>query len=66
MVGSLSRDERPALDIALRRVYELAGITTDPATHDEQPPTLAGLLGLEPRRAPGDDLATDLAGLPET
>lgn len=57
MVGNLSRDERPILDLALRAVYERAGITADPATHDEQPPTLACLLD-ELRAAPG---ATPLA-----
>jgi hypothetical protein len=44
MVGNLSRDERPVLDLALRRVYERAGITADPATHEQAPPTLADLL----------------------
>jgi hypothetical protein len=43
MVGNLSRDERAVLDPALRKVYESAGITTDPATHDAAPPTLANL-----------------------
>ena len=60
MVGSLSRDERPALDIALRRVYELAGITTDPATHDEPPPTLAGLLEVLRATPGGASIATRL------
>ena len=60
MVGSLSRDERPVLDIALRRVYELVGITTDPATHDEQPPTLAGLLEVLRATPGGGSIATRL------
>ena len=60
MVGSLSRDERPALDIALRRVYELAGITTDPATHEESPPTLAGLLEVLRATPGGASIATRL------
>jgi hypothetical protein len=60
MVGSLSRDERPALDIALRRVYELAGITTDPTTHDEPPPKLAGLLEVLRATPGGASIATRL------
>jgi hypothetical protein len=60
MVGSLSRDERPALDIALRRVYELAGITMDPATHEEPPPTLAGLLEVLRATPGGASIATRL------
>jgi type IV secretory pathway VirB4 component len=43
MVGNLSRDERAVLDPALQKVYERAGITADPATHDAAPPTLANL-----------------------
>lgn len=43
MVGGLSRDERPALDRALRATYEAAGISPNPATHDRRPPMLAGL-----------------------
>ena len=60
MVGTLSRDERPVLDIALRRVYELVGITSDPATHDEQPPTLAGLLEVLRATPGGGSIATRL------
>jgi hypothetical protein len=60
MVGSLSRDERPVLDIALRRVYELVGITSDPATHGEPPPTLAGLLEVLRATPGGGSLATRL------
>lgn len=45
MAGGLSRDERPALDRAIRGTYEAAGIGPDPATHDRRPPTLAGLVG---------------------
>jgi TraG P-loop domain len=44
MAGGLSRDERPALDRALRATYEAAGIGPDPSTHDRRPPTLAGLV----------------------
>lgn len=43
MAGGLARDERAALDRALRAVYEAAGIGPDPTTHDRRPPTLAGL-----------------------
>jgi type IV secretory pathway VirB4 component len=60
MVGNLSRDERPVLDIALRRVYELVGITADPATHDEAPPTLAGLLEVLRATPGGASIATRL------
>ena len=44
MAGGLSRDERPALDRALRAAYEVVGIRPDPSTHDRRPPTLAGLV----------------------
>jgi hypothetical protein len=44
MAGGLARDERPALDRALRATYEMAGIGADPATHDRRPPTLADLV----------------------
>ncbi|NJD27010.1 MAG: hypothetical protein FIA92_01790 [Chloroflexi bacterium] len=44
MAGGLARDERPALDRAIRATYEAAGSGPDPATHDRQPPTLAGLV----------------------
>ena len=44
MAGGLSRDERPALDRALRTSYEAAGIGPDPASHDRRPPTLAALV----------------------
>lgn len=44
MAGGLARDERPALDRALRATYETAGIRPDPATHDRHPPTLADLV----------------------
>jgi type IV secretory pathway VirB4 component len=60
MVGTLSRDERPVLDIALRRVYELVGITSDPATQDEPPPTLAGLLEVLRATPGGRSIATRL------
>jgi hypothetical protein len=60
MVGNLSRDERPVLDIALRRVYERVGITADPATHDEAPPTLEGLLEVLRATPGGTSIATRL------
>ena len=53
MAGGLARDERPALDRALRAMYEAAGIGPDPATHDRPPPTLADLVGRSPRSAAG-------------
>ncbi len=43
MAGGLGREERAALDRALRAVYEAAGIGPDPATHGRTPPTLAQL-----------------------
>jgi type IV secretory pathway VirB4 component len=52
MVGNLSRDEQAVLDLALRRVYEVAGISADPATHEQEPPTLLDLLR-ELRKTPG-------------
>jgi hypothetical protein len=44
MVGGLGRDERPALDRALRASYEAARIGPDPASFDRRPPTLADLV----------------------
>ncbi|HEY7591326.1 MAG TPA: hypothetical protein VH723_10050 [Candidatus Limnocylindrales bacterium] len=44
MAGGLSRDERPALDRAVRATYEAAGIGPDPATQEGRPPTLADLV----------------------
>ena len=46
MAGGLTRDERPALDNALRQAYEAAGIGDDPGTHDRRPPQLADLVEL--------------------
>ena len=43
MVGGLARDERPALDHALRATYVAAGIGPDPATHGRPAPSLADL-----------------------
>src|SRR5450759_3417101 len=43
MAGGVTRDERPALDRALRAVYAAAGIGPDPASFDRPPPTLAEL-----------------------
>lgn len=45
MAGGLSRDERPALDRALRATYGGAGIGPDPATHERPVPVLADLVG---------------------
>ena len=44
MAGGLTREERPALDHALRGAYAAAGIGPDPATLDRTPPTLADLV----------------------
>ncbi len=44
MAGGLTRDERPALDAALRRTYEEAGIGKDPGTHERRSPRLADLV----------------------
>ena len=44
MAGGLTRDERPALDVALRQTYDEAGIGDDPGTHDRRPPRLADLV----------------------
>jgi hypothetical protein len=44
MAGGLSRDERPALDRAVRAAYEVVGISPDPSTHDRRPPTLVVLV----------------------
>jgi hypothetical protein len=43
MAGGLTRDERPALDRALRASYEAAGIGPDPATFGRPVPILADL-----------------------
>lgn len=44
MAGGLSRDERPALDRALRATYAAAGIGPDPASHGRPAPRLADLV----------------------
>ena len=44
MAGGLARDERGALDRALRATYAAAGIGPDPATHDRPSPILRGLV----------------------
>jgi len=44
MAGGLTREERPALDHALRGAYAAAGIGPDPATLDRTPPTLSDLV----------------------
>ena len=60
MAGGLSRDERPALDRALRAAYEAAGIRPDPASHRRPPPTLAELATLVAREPGGGALAQRL------
>jgi type IV secretory pathway VirB4 component len=57
MAGGLSRDERPALDRALRATYESAHIGPDPATFDRQAPTLADLVDHLASEAGGTSLA---------
>ena len=49
MAGGLSRDERPALDRALRGAYQSAHIGPDPSTFDRQAAD-AGRPGRPPRR----------------
>ena len=56
MAGGLSRDERPALDRALRASYESAGIRPDPATHGRRPPSLAELMSRLGEQAGGASL----------
>jgi hypothetical protein len=56
MVGGLSRDERPALDRALRVSYESARISPDPATFGHRPPTLADLAARLGEQAGGASL----------
>ncbi|MBA3779221.1 MAG: hypothetical protein H0X16_07985, partial [Chloroflexi bacterium] len=55
MAGGLTRDERPALDLALRAAYEEAGIGPDPQTHERPAPVLAVLV---------DQLTRTVGGLP--
>ena len=57
MAGGLTRDERPALDRALRATYEDAGIGPDPASLDREPPTLADLVERLAALADGTPLA---------
>ena len=57
MASGISRDERPALDRALRATYDAAGIGPDPSSLDRPPPTLADLTG----RLAGLDGGTPLA-----
>ena len=69
MAGGLSRDERPALDRALRATYEAAGIGPDPATprpasrrpsptsSSGSPRCRGGQAAGPPARALGDGLA---------
>jgi hypothetical protein len=57
MASGISRDERPALDRALRATYDAAGIGPDPASLDRPPPTLADLTD----RLAGLDGGTPLA-----
>lgn len=60
MAGGLTRDEQPALDAALRAVYERAGIGPDPATHDRPAPRFADLADELGRVAGGASLARRL------
>ncbi len=60
MAGGLAREERAALDRALRAVYAAAGIGPDPATHGRTPPTLAGLAGAVEAEPGGRSLAARL------
>jgi len=60
MAGGLTRDEQPALDAALRAVYELAGIGADPTTHDRPAPQFADLADELGRTAGGASLARRL------
>ncbi len=57
MVGGLSRDERPALDRALRASYEVSRIGPDPATFDRQAPRLADLVARLGEQTDGASLA---------
>lgn len=56
MAGGLSRDERPALDRALRAAYASAKVGPDPATFDRRPPTLADLVDRLASEAGGTSL----------
>ena len=60
MAGGLGREERAALDRALRAVYEAAGIGPDPATHDRTPPVLADLAAAVDAQPGGRPLAARL------
>jgi hypothetical protein len=57
MAGGLTRDERPALDRALRTCYQAAGIGPDPATFGRQAPILAELVTHLAEQAGGASLA---------
>jgi hypothetical protein len=57
MASGITRDERPALDRALRATYEAAGIGPDPASLDRPPPTLADLVDRLPGFPGGEPLA---------
>jgi hypothetical protein len=57
MVGGLTRDERPALDRALRTCFESARMGPDPATFSRQPPTLVDLVAHLGDQAGGASLA---------
>ena len=60
MAGGLAREERSALDRALRAVYDAAGIGPDPATHGRTPPTLEGLAAAVEAEPGGRALAARL------
>lgn len=57
MAGGLSRDERPALDRALRGTYQSAHIGPDPSTFDRQAPMLVDLVNHLAGEAGGTSLA---------
>jgi hypothetical protein len=57
MASGITRDERPALDRALRATYESAGIGPDPASLNRPPPTLADLVVRLPGYPGGEPLA---------
>lgn len=60
MAGGLARDERPALDRAVRATLEAAGIGPDPASHERTPPTLGDLVARLGEEKGGQALARRL------
>ena len=62
LVGTLTGEELPVVDRAIRACYALAGITADPATHTRPAPLLADLAtALARENATGERLAERLA-----